>query len=117
MYYKLSYARKANALTLHPRFNFLHTCMKGRKTGGRQKGTPNKTTKTIREKLSEVTSDYYNSDKFFQDLEQLEPRERVALMERLTNYVAPKMQSTTLDATVQARNTIEDRLLELSDNP
>lgn len=88
--------------------------MRGKKTGGRVKGTPNKTTKTIREKLSEVTNDYYNSDKFFQDLAQLEPKDRVMLMERLTNYVAPKMQSTTIDATVETRKTIEDKLNELA---
>lgn len=88
--------------------------MRGKKTGGRTKGTPNKTTKTIREKLSEVTSDYYNSDKFFQDLAQLEPKDRVMLIERLTNYVAPKMQSTTIDAKVESRKTIEDKLVELS---
>lgn len=88
--------------------------MKGKKTGGRVKGTPNRTTKTIREKLSEVTNDYYNSDKFFQDLAQLEPKDRVMLMERLTNYVAPKMQSTTIDATVETRKTIEDKLIELA---
>lgn len=88
--------------------------MRGKKTGGRIKGTPNKATKTIREKLSEVTSDYYNSDRFFQDLAQLEPKDRVMVIERLTNYVAPKMQSTTIDAKVENRKTIEDKLLELS---
>ena len=101
---------------MHTQFNFLRTYMRGKKTGGRVKGTPNKATKTIREKLSEVTSDYYNSDKFFQDLAQLEPKDRVALMERLTNYVAPKMQSTTIDATVESRKTIEDKLVELAGN-
>ncbi len=88
--------------------------MRGKKTGGRIKGTPNKATKTIREKLSEVTSDYYNSDRFFQDLAQLEPKDRVMVIERLTNYVAPKMQSTTIDAKVENRKTIEDKLVELS---
>ena len=88
--------------------------MRGKKTGGRTKGTPNKATKTIREKLSEVTSDYYNSDRFFQDLAQLEPKDRVMVIERLTNYVAPKMQPTAIDAKVENRKTIEDKLVELS---
>lgn len=90
--------------------------MKGKKTGGRQKGTTNKITRTIRERLSEVTSQYYNSELFAKDIAQLEPKDRVTLMERLTNYVAPKMQSTTIDATVDTRKTIEDKLVELSGN-
>ena len=95
-------------------FNFLHTYMRGKKTGGRTKGTPNKTTRTIRECLAEATSDYYNSDNFLKDLAALEPKERVMIMERLTQYVAPKMQSTTIDATVETRKTIEEKLLALS---
>lgn len=91
--------------------------MRGKKTGGRQKGTPNKTTKAIREKLAEATSDYFNSEVFLQDLAVLEPRDRVSLMERLTQYVAPKMQSTSIDATVETRATIEDRLIALSEDP
>lgn len=84
------------------------------KTGGRKKGTPNRTTKSVREKLAEVTSTYYNSREFAEDLKTLEPKDRVTVMEKLTSYVVPKMQSTTIDATVETRKTIEDRLIELS---
>ena len=63
-----------------------------------------------------MTSQYYNSELFAKDIAQLEPKDRVTLMERLTNYVAPKMQSTTIDATVDTRKTIEDKLVELSGN-
>lgn len=84
------------------------------KYGGRVKGTPNKITKDIREKLAEITSKYYNSELFVNDIAALEPKDRVAVMEKLTNYVAPKMQSTTVDANIEAKKTIEDRLLALS---
>lgn len=87
----------------------------GRKTGGRKKGTPNKVTKGIRELISQVTEEYYNSDLFLNDLAVLDPKDRVSVMEKLTNYVAPKMQSTSIDAMVQARKTIEDKLEELSE--
>ena len=90
--------------------------MKGKKTGGRVKGIPNKTTKTQREILSEITRDYYNSKRFKDDLADIEPRDRLLIMEKLTGYVVPKMQSTTIDATVETRKTIEDKLLELSGN-
>lgn len=84
------------------------------KTGGRAKGTPNKITRDIREKLASVTSEYYNSKLFAKDIAALEPKDRVTIMERLTNYVAPKMQSTTVDANIASKQTIEDRLLALS---
>lgn len=90
--------------------------MKGKKTGGRVKGIPNKTTRTQREILSEITRDYYNSKRFKDDLTDIEPRDRLLIMEKLTGYVVPKMQSTTIDATVETRKTIEDKLLELSGN-
>lgn len=86
----------------------------GRKTGGRKKGTPNKVTKGIRELISQATEEYYNSVLFLNDIALLDPKDRVSIMEKLTNYVAPKMQSTTIDAVVQNRKTIEDKLEELS---
>ncbi len=89
--------------------------MKGRKTGGRTKGTPNKMTKTAREILAESANEYYNSKLFMQDLSQLEPKDRLTIMEKLTSYVVPKMQSTTIDATVETRKTIEDKLMALSE--
>ena len=90
--------------------------MRGKKTGGRKKGTPNKTTLTIRERLAKVTGEYYNSEAFEKDLAAMEPKDRVALMERLTQYAAPKMQSTSIEATVETRKTIEDKLIELSED-
>ena len=90
--------------------------MRGKKTGGRTKGTPNRTTKTARDILAETTSEYYNSEQFIKDLAVLDPKDRLTIMEKLTGYVVPKMQSTTIDATVETRKTIEDKLLELSEN-
>lgn len=90
--------------------------MRGKKTGGRTKGTPNRTTKTARDIFAETTSEYYNSEQFIKDLAVLDPKDRLTIMEKLTGYVVPKMQSTTIDATVETRKTIEDKLLELSEN-
>lgn len=84
------------------------------KAGGRKKGSVNKITKTVRDILAEVTSEYYNSEDFKTDIRKLNARDRVAAMEKLTAYIVPKMQSTTLDATVSTSKTIEDKLLELS---
>ncbi|MBO7280591.1 MAG: hypothetical protein J6V00_05430 [Bacteroidaceae bacterium] len=89
---------------------------KGRaKTGGRQKGTPNKTPSPVREVIAKALNEYYNSDTFLADIEALEPRDRVAAMERLTAYSVPKLQSVNLDAVVERKkNTIEDKLINLS---
>ncbi len=88
--------------------------MKGKKTGGRVAGTPNKTTKSVREVLSKAIEEYYTSDQFMIDLANLKAAERVAAMEKLAAYAVPKLQTTTLDVIAEGKKTIEDKLLELS---
>lgn len=89
---------------------------KGKKTGGRQAGTPNKTSATVRGAIAKMLDNYFNSEDFKKDIECLEPKDRVAAMEKFAAYVAPKLQTTTLDMTVENKKTIEDRLVELSDD-
>lgn len=89
---------------------------KGKKTGGRQAGTPNKTSATVRGAIAKMLDNYFNSEDFKKDIECLEPKDRVAAMEKFAAYVAPKLQTTTLDMTVEKKKTIEDRLVELSDD-
>lgn len=89
--------------------------MKGKKTGGRQLGTPNKTTGVVRSAIAKMLDDYFNSDTFAKDIAELEPKDRVAAMEKFAAYVSPKLQATTLDMVVENKKTIEDRLAELSD--
>jgi hypothetical protein len=84
------------------------------KAGGRQKGTPNKTASPVREAISKMLDQYYNSETFTTDIEALEPRDRVAAMERLAAYAVPKLQTINLDAVVEQKETIEDRLAKLS---
>lgn len=84
------------------------------KTGGRKPGTPNKISSQVREILSETTFDYYASKQFQKDLSMLDPKDRILAMERFTKYVAPQLQSTTLDVTTETKKTIEDRLIALS---
>lgn len=89
--------------------------MNGKKTGGRVAGTPNKVTKSVRGVLTKAIEDYYTSDQFLADLAALKPNERVAAMEKLAAYAVPKLQTTTLDVIADSKKTIEDKLLELSD--
>lgn len=90
--------------------------MLGKKTGGRKAGTPNKVSAAVRGAIAKMLDDYFNSETFEQDIADLEPKERVAVMEKFAAYVSPKLQATTLDMTVENKKTIEDKLSELSDN-
>lgn len=82
--------------------------------GGRQKGTPNKSTSSLREIISEQWRNYQESGQFKKDLDELDPQTRAVIMERYAQYVAPKMKSVDMDATITTRVTIEDKLRQLS---
>lgn len=73
------------------------------KTGGRVKGTPNKVTALNRKAIEKVLADYNESGLFTQDFLSLEPKDRIAIAEKLIQYTTPKMQSTTVD--LVAENT------------
>lgn len=81
---------------------------------GRPRGSQNAVTKASRERIAAVCDEYYNSEQFKKDLDSLEARDRLTLMERFTNYIAPKMQSTTVEANVTQKQSIAARLIELS---
>lgn len=86
---------------------------KGKKTGGRQKGTPNKSTSTIREAIAHQWQRYQESGQFQEDLDALDPRDRAVIMEKYAQYISPKMKSMDVDLNHNVNLTIEDRLKEL----
>ena len=63
---------------------------KGYKSGGRQKGTPNKLTTEIRSVLKDII--YYEIDTIEERLLQLEPKERIELVIKLIPQVLPKIE-------------------------
>lgn len=85
---------------------------KGRKTGGRKAGTPNKATKVSREIISKITSDMY--EKILLDIEALDPLERVKVWIKLCEFCISKPQTIALDMTVDGKRTIEDKLSDLA---
>ncbi len=87
--------------------------MKGKKTGGRQKGTPNKTSATVRKAIADIINNYYDSETFISDIAALKPKDRVDAMEKLAAYVVPKLQATSIDIAEDSVKTIEDKLIEL----
>lgn len=84
------------------------------KTGGRVKGTPNKATSMNKAVIADLLNTYSSSGLMSKDFMALEPKDRLAIAERLTQYVMPKMQAVSAEVNDQRNLTIEDRLRELS---
>lgn len=92
---------------------------RGYKTGGRVKGTPNKPKpykQLIYSCISAGVGDYFESGLFDQDLMALDPKDRITVMERLSQYVVPKQQSQKVDmsAEVGASQSLKERLSEFA---
>ena len=81
--------------------------------GGRKKGTPNKSTSSLREIITKHWEKYQESGQFEKDLKELDPATRATIMERYAQYIAPKMKSVDMDVTHNVNLTIEDRLRDL----
>lgn len=87
----------------------------GKKTGGRKKGTPNKSTMLGKEVIVSLLADYSESGLMTSDFMALDPKDRLVIAERLMQYTMPKMQATAIDiSTGEKEKTIEDRLAELA---
>lgn len=85
--------------------------MKGKKTGGRVKGTENKVTRFTREVLANIIDKYQSTGQLDADLLMLEPKDRLVIMERFMQYTLPKMQSVSVDVDGgSVTKTIEDQL-------
>lgn len=73
----------------------------GTKTGGRQKGSPNKTTAEIRQFYQKLLSS--NIELLQSDLDSLEPLQRVKILIELTKFVIPVVKATDLN--IEGPNT------------
>ena len=78
------------------------------KTGGRQKGTPNKTTAAVKGFITETLNDYMrparkgsNKPTFAEDFAAMLPEDRVRAATQLAAYVIPKQQALTIDEQTQ----------------
>lgn len=84
---------------------------KGR-LGGRTKGTPNKVSGTVKEWLQAVIDN--NRERFEDDLDDLEPGERVRVISNLLQYVTPKMQSASPEELLEAEYQKLSELLDIA---
>lgn len=115
MSYNLKLRSKDKAIFLHSIFKLSLTHMKGKKTGGRQKGTPNKATAFSKSVIQEILTDYTSSDLFRKDMQDLDPKDRLDIMVKLMAFTTPKPQSVDMSITSNIPRTIEDTLKELSE--
>lgn len=79
------------------------------KTGGRQKGTPNKVTSSVKGWLSCLIDK--NRRQIEKDLKAVKPLERLQMLEKLMQYVVPKQQ--TVKAAVNFENLTDEELTAL----
>ncbi len=88
---------------------------KGR-LGGRQKGTPNKVTASVKDWLSDLIDK--NRKQVEDDIKQLEPRDRLMVLEKLMQYVIPKQQavSAKVDFEKLTDEQLDTLVVELTKN-
>jgi hypothetical protein len=82
------------------------------KTGGRKAGTPNKITGTVKEWIQKVIDG--KRQQFEDDLDDLEPGERVRVISNLLQYVTPKMQSASAEELMEAEYKKLEELLDIA---
>lgn len=70
-----------------------------KKTGGREKGTPNKLTQTHRELIQSIFDSELRSGKIESELEKLQGREYIEAILKLTGFVLPKLNSVDVKQT------------------
>ena len=72
---------------------------------GRKAGTPNKATKDIRDAFTMLIEN--NLSKLQEDINGLEPKERVKLLLDMAQFVVPKLRSIDLKSDVEETITID----------
>lgn len=73
-----------------------------KKTGGRDKGTLNKTTAELREKFTLLIESNFN--KLQTDIDLLEPKDRIKTILELAKFVIPTLKAT--DLTVESEQFV-----------
>lgn len=81
--------------------------------GGRVKGTPNKTTAELRQLVASIVEK--NIDKVNDDLAKMQPKDRVAMLEKLMAYVLPRMQAITANVSAGVEQSCRIDFGKLSD--
>ena len=97
--------------------------MKGKKTGGRQKGTPNKASAFMKGVFQDIVQNYILSEtpeksefgkNFVTDLGKLDPKDRIDVMIKFAQFVVPKPQSIAFEDNTGEKDTLTDKLAKLA---
>ncbi len=80
----------------------------GQKTGGRTAGTLNKVTSDVKNRIAAFIDERF--DTITADLEQLEPKDRVAAYLKFLEYVLPKQREQKIDLSTLNDEQIDDLL-------
>ena len=84
-----------------------------KKAGGRQPGTPNKTTTDIKSRITALINEEFETIQ--SDLEELDPKERVSAYLKFLEYVLPKQRESKIDLGTRLDGLSDDQLNELID--
>jgi hypothetical protein len=84
-----------------------------KKVAGRTKGTPNKTTAELRQLVASIVEK--NINKVNDDLAKMQPKDRVAMLEKLMAYVLPRMQAITANVSAGVEQSCRIDFGKLSD--
>ncbi len=77
------------------------------KTGGRKAGTPNKISVGLKDFISKLL--FKNRKQIEKDLQELQPKERLFILEKLMQYVIPKQREFEISAELQSEQTEQDK--------
>ena len=84
------------------------------KTGGREKGVPNKTTKTARDWITALIEK--NRVQVGKDLKSLEPKDRLMIIEKFMAYTIPKMSSSKVSINELSDQHLDTLIIEITKN-
>lgn len=75
---------------------------------GRPRGAKNKASGQIRDRIQALFDDNFDLDQ--NDLESMEPKDRLKFLSDLLPYLVPKLQSTTYSQKIDLDNMTEEEL-------
>jgi hypothetical protein len=83
------------------------------KTGGRTKGTPNRTTKELKEMIHNIVE--VQLDTIEEDLQDLDPKDRLNILLKLVEYVLPKQREQKIDFSNLSDAEIDELINRITD--
>ena len=84
-------------------------------TNGRPKGSTNKATSKVREAFTQLVEQ--NLNQMQQDLDSLDPKDRIKLIIDLANFTIPKLRAIELQADIQNdKKDLLERLMSIPED-